>query len=307
MPNIDFGNTIPSFQEYKNKLGYGNASGSIEDNLGQQYNKIFGKEEYNGSNPNWYQQLFQTGSDIQNQTTGNYKGPEYDFLTNQLKDILSGGLPNRAQLEQQGKTAIGQSTNQAVQRTKENLAGSGLYRSGVGQSAISGIYGNEANAVGALESNLNQAEVDRKNQAINQLLGLSEFAGSSGLQERGQNLNYAQFLQGLSEGGRQQDLAYSNQSSPFTQLLGSLIGGAAQAGTSALLASDKKLKENIKEEGETESGLPIVSFNYKDDPNKTRIKGHLAQSIEKIIPNAVFKVIDYSKLPEDAKFEVVNA
>jgi hypothetical protein len=90
----------------------------------------------------------------------------------------------------------------------------------------------------------------------------------------------------------------SNQASSSTfGGIGSLIGGL---GTAALLKySDERLKEDIHRVGETNSGIPVVTFRYKHDPTRVVQMGVLAQDVEKKIPEAVhrtkggIRLVDY--------------
>jgi hypothetical protein len=199
-----------------------------------------------------------------------------NYLQNYLMNATKGGLPGAGLYRQQAYGNIDKGINRSVMGQKENLAASGMLRSGAGQQAISDIYASGAGAKGAFESELVKTETDFKNQAISKLLGLHQF----------------------------------QESQPgWLDILGNIISGGAQVGSSALLASgiaasDKKLKQNIKKVGETKSGLPIHEFNYKG--STVKVRGHLAQEIEKKVPKAVYKVLDYNALPKDAVFEVVE-
>ncbi|CAB4166179.1 Intramolecular chaperone auto-processing domain containing protein [uncultured Caudovirales phage] len=82
-----------------------------------------------------------------------------------------------------------------------------------------------------------------------------------------------------------------------------LFGGISSLGGALLSAqpwtwSDKRLKENIKQIGETNDDLPLYLFNYKGDP-KPQI-GVMAQDVEKRDPEAVreidgFKAVDLER------------
>jgi hypothetical protein len=66
-----------------------------------------------------------------------------------------------------------------------------------------------------------------------------------------------------------------------------------------MMLSDKRMKKDIKEVGETKEGLPIYTFKYKGE-NKTQM-GVMAQDVEKKKPKAVkvlngIKMVDYSKI-----------
>lgn len=66
----------------------------------------------------------------------------------------------------------------------------------------------------------------------------------------------------------------------------SAFGGILQIGLGILgMFSDKRLKTNIVRVGTSEAGLPIVKYNYLNDP--TEWVGYLAQDVEKIEPSAV--------------------
>jgi hypothetical protein len=231
-------------------------------------------------------------------------GSQFGFLTDYIKGILEGGLPDREKYLQSAKASIGKSTSNAVKGLNENLASRGMFRSGVGTNALASIYGNEASALGDVENQLNQMELSYKQNAINNLLGLNQFEGNQYGKFLGMDRGYDQWKQGLVENQRQFNAQMDAQPDPWMQLLGSAVGGASQAGAAALIASDKKLKENIKKVGKTKSGLNIYEFNYKGD--NTRVRGVMAQDVEKKIPKAVIRLVNYNELPPDTPFEVVE-
>lgn len=69
---------------------------------------------------------------------------------------------------------------------------------------------------------------------------------------------------------------------------GSILGGALSAFLPYLLESDKRLKKDIKPTGEkTAEGIPIKTFRYKLDPRRRKIRGVMAQDVEKVKPGAV--------------------
>jgi hypothetical protein len=93
----------------------------------------------------------------------------------------------------------------------------------------------------------------------------------------------------------------STTTSPGPNVLGQAFGTALAIGS--LPFSDKRLKEDISEIGETFDGQPIYSFKYKGD-DKTQI-GLMAQDVEKKHPEAVglaggYKTVDYEKATEGA-------
>lgn len=93
----------------------------------------------------------------------------------------------------------------------------------------------------------------------------------------------------------------------FGQLGSAGIGAAGAAG----LFSDLRLKENIKEIGLSESGIPIYEFNYINKVfGEGRYEGVMAQDLQDLKPEAVIELdsgtlmVDYSKI--DVNFRRVN-
>tara|TARA_R110002110_G_scaffold11947_1_gene56971 strand:+ start:4323 stop:5300 length:978 start_codon:yes stop_codon:yes gene_type:complete len=72
------------------------------------------------------------------------------------------------------------------------------------------------------------------------------------------------------------------------QFAGSLGQGVGTAGTAALLASDRRVKENISQVGSLDNGLPVYLFNYKGG-NTPQI-GLMAQDVEKVNKKAVVEI-----------------
>ena len=95
---------------------------------------------------------------------------------------------------------------------------------------------------------------------------------------------------------------YAAQSANNTALWSGLADSVATAGSAALMASDERLKENIKKIGE-KNGYNWYEFTYKDGYGlpEGRQEGVIAQEVEKINPDAIvwkngFRHVDYSKL-----------
>lgn len=98
---------------------------------------------------------------------------------------------------------------------------------------------------------------------------------------------------------------------PQTNQTGSGSGGnflntvgnvAGTVGSIASIFSDERVKDNIKEVGQLDNGLPVYSYNYKGSP-KTQI-GVMAQDVEQSNPDAVsemggIKMVDYNKATEN--------
>lgn len=101
--------------------------------------------------------------------------------------------------------------------------------------------------------------------------------------------------------------AYQNSLNPYNaqiaannQMTGGLFGLGGSLGSAAIMASDVRLKENIKYLGQ-EKGHAIFSFNYIQDPEKIPYRGVMAQDViithpEAVINNGAYLMVDYSKL-----------
>jgi hypothetical protein len=85
--------------------------------------------------------------------------------------------------------------------------------------------------------------------------------------------------------------------------------GLFSLGSSAMMMSDVRLKENIKAIGVMDNGLTLYSFKYKDEVKSHPLAGDgihvgvMAQEVEQVFPYAVktlddgYKVVDYGLLP----------
>ena len=85
--------------------------------------------------------------------------------------------------------------------------------------------------------------------------------------------------------------------------------GLFSLGSSAMMMSDVRLKENIKAIGVMDNGLTLYSFEYKDEVKSHPLAGDgvhvgvMAQEVEQVFPYAVktlddgYKVVDYGLLP----------
>jgi hypothetical protein len=94
----------------------------------------------------------------------------------------------------------------------------------------------------------------------------------------------------------------ANQNTETALGAGALSSSAAvlAAILPGLIASDKRLKTNIRKVGKTPGGVLLSSFSYKGDETRPRRKfiGAVAQDVEKVAPQAVVRdpVTGYRKL-----------
>ena len=112
----------------------------------------------------------------------------------------------------------------------------------------------------------------------------TEQAGKSALfnqfqQERSYPFQVAQFLANIAMG------------------TGALSGSTTTTTQPQPFFSDPRLKENMREIGQTHDGMPLYAFNYKGRPGETQI-GLNADEVEQVKPEAVglaggYKTVDY--------------
>jgi hypothetical protein len=189
--------------------------------------------------------------------------------------------------------------NQALQQ------GQGL----LGQQ--SGIYGQQATLTGmgaglvGQKAGLLGQQQAMQTGGLNQLLGVGN-AGVS--QYTGLTNPILGYLGNLFGGNQQASIAQAQinaqQQAAGDSKMGSTVGGIISAvGPILAAASDKRLKQKIKDTGlKTEDDVPIKTFEYKTNPGE-RMIGVLAQDVEKKNPDAVFtdfwsglKLIDRTKV-----------
>lgn len=87
--------------------------------------------------------------------------------------------------------------------------------------------------------------------------------------------------------------AYNTQAQQATAETSGLFGGLSSLGGAAIMRyamSDERAKENVREVGELDNGLPVYLFNYKGSP--TPQIGLMAQDVEKKKPGAVAEGAD---------------
>lgn len=247
-------------------------------------------------------------------TQGGFSGVDYGYFTDMLKGIIEQGDPNQALYRQRAQSEINKSYGQSQNALNQQLAQSGLLRSGALPAVSSGIEAGRAGAMGQAEVQLAAQDQAYRQQALQSLLGLQEL----GLSETSANRSYLTNLLGQQQSTQQfyDQLNFQKSQSKFNffrDLLPGLIQGVGQVGaayagkpaatpttTPGGTGSDIRLKENIKKVGVSEEGIPVVEFNYKGSDK--RFRGVIAQDVETIKPEAVIenedgiKLVDYSLL-----------
>lgn len=169
----------------------------------------------------------------------NYKdflGSNYGFLSDTIKGNVEGNNPIFDQLFGNASRRIGGATNRNVRSIKENLASSGFR--GTGANLINEAYRGETDALSQVSDNLATQELNFKQNAINQLLGLNQQEGGMAFNVGQSNIQQDQWLQSFLESRRQfnENLQFQkdNQPSVWEEVLGGLFGAGAKIGTAYL-------------------------------------------------------------------------
>ena len=155
-----------------------------------------------------------------------------------------------------------------------------------------------------------QANLQRFSQAGQQFGALGTAAQGAGLAGAQAQLAAGQVAQQTEQAGKSalynqflQEKGYPFQ---VTQFLGNLaMGTGALSGstTTTQMASDRRLKHDIKHIGETNDGEPLYSFKYKGDD--TTHFGPMAQDVEKRHPEDIglaggYKTVNYDAVADRA-------
>lgn len=131
------------------------------------------------------------------------------------------------------------------------------------------------------------------------------YAGATGAGSAGINTSMApgsQAMQGMAQAGNTFGSVLQNQTSQFNaglnaqgEMVGGLVGAGAKLGAAAMpfmLASDRRLKENIELVGRDErTMLPLYEFEYKGGTGR-RFLGVMADDVEKQYPDMVYEMPD---------------
>lgn len=157
-----------------------------------------------------------------------------------------------------------------------------LYGMGAGtaqQLAALGTGAQQAGLQGA-QATIGAGTLEQQTQQAQDTAKYQQF-----LQERGYPFQVAQFLANIAMG------------------TGALSGSTTTTQQPIPFFSDRRLKDDVKQIGKTNDGMPIYSFKYKGD-DATQI-GLMAQDVEKKHPEAVglaggYKTVDYAKATEDS-------
>lgn len=204
--------------------------------------------------------------------------PGFNYINETLGGNYLNANPYTTALANQAGEAAGNAVNSAF---------SNAGRTGGGNHATELAAGVDRAQNQVLFQN-HQNERGLQNQALGQLPGFStsQFAGYSpllGAQQLAGQLPYygANALGGI--GGLYGGYGTQTGTQPGGWLNG-LLGAGASLGSAAIMASDRKLKTNIRKVGEAKDGLGKYEWNWKSAPDGETVRGVIADEVKELRP-----------------------
>jgi len=168
-------------------------------------------------------------------TEPNFLGSNFGVLQELLKNNMQGD-PNKGAYRNLFNKQIGKQSKSAIKNINEQLSSSGFR--GSGANLIGDIFETQANATEGFENDLLTNDMNLKNNAIQQLLGLNQFEGGQQFNKFQSDRQQGQFDQSQAQQLRmfQEQLQYAKDSDPgwFEELLGGLLGAGGQIGAALL-------------------------------------------------------------------------
>ena len=239
-------------------------------------------------------------------------------LASQLSGSLSGDFSNSGQAIQdatfnRGKAMIDPIVKQQRRELAQQLADQGIP---AGSEQYNESMNRLDDSVARQYTDLSQASISTGEQVrqsrfneISSLLGRSQVGTGSSFGQYTPNYN------GIDLAGFAQQQKLQSQNLAFQSIQrnkdrtaarnNALIGAVGSIGAASAAASDKNLKENIKQIGTSPSGIPIYEFEYKDKSHgEGRYSGVMAQDLLETNSSAViqyegFLKVDYSQIDVD--------
>lgn len=285
-------------QQFQQQLGQGQALAG----LGQQlYGQGLGAAgQAAGLGQNIYGMNLGVSQNAQNVAQGMYgMGSNLGAMQQQTGQSMYNMGAQQAQMQQaaaQNMYQMGQQAGQFRQQTGQQMLGAAQSQAGLENALAQSQYGMGAQTAQA------QAGLGAQQQAA-LLQGAQAQVGAGTLaQQTQQAQDTAQYQQFLQERG------YPFQVAQFLANIamgtGALSGSTTTTTQPNSFFSDRRLKKDIKEIGETHDGLPIYSFKYKGGDDQQRI-GVMADEAREKHPDAVRRVngvdaVDYEKIANRA-------
>ena len=251
------------------------------------------------------QQLYDTGMGTQ-QNLANLAQDQSGFLQDYMSKPFDGSFDaTEARLMDLGRKRLDPVFDERKQAMEQDLANKGIaLGSKAYDTSMRQFNEGQNDAYNQLVLQGNQQAFSQgqatRNQPINEITAL--MSGSQVSQPNYAQTNQAQMptvdYAGLVNQGYQNQLgAYNQQQTQKNELMGGLFG----LGAAGIMASDRRVKEDIKKVG-TVKGRNLYEYKYKGHDGKHF--GLMAQEVEQDRPDAVIntssglKLVDYGKALE---------
>lgn len=214
------------------------------------------------------------------------------------------------------------SAQEEIRKSKDMYNRLGLVSSTPGLAAVGDINESQRLDNDLFDSELMYKNLDRQLSAqgldvnqLNSMLGQAQTLGQTqrGSQEYSQQMSMQDLQRMVDEeyGYGQQAATLLGMNPPertynpsiWEQLLGVTAKVAPQAATAAIMSSDIRLKEDIKDTGHIINGLKVYTWKWRnwvsDNVKKCMTIGFIAQEVQKVKPEAIkmidgYLAIDYS-------------
>lgn len=253
------------------------------------------------------QQLYDTGVGTQ-QNLANLAQNQSGFLNDYMAKPFDGSFDaTEARLMELGQKRLDPVFAERKQAMEQDLANKGIAIGSKAYDTATRQFNEGQNdaynqlVLGGNQQAFQQAQATR-NQPINEITAL--MSGSQVSQPQFGATNQTQIpttdYAGLVNQGYQNELgAWNQQQSQRNELMGGLFG----IGSAAIMASDARVKDDIKKVG-TVKGRNLYEYSYKADPKREKHFGLMAQEVEQDRPDAVIntstglKLVDYGKALE---------
>ena len=196
---------------------------------------------------------------------------------NMMRQQALGTAQAMAPIYQQGyqtalQTATGQQGVLQQDQARRLAAGQQMAALGTGLQGAQLQQAQAQLAAGTAQQQTQQADLTARYQQF--------------LQERGYDFQTAQFLANIAMG------------------TGALSGSTTSTTQPMPFFSDRRLKKDVEQIGQTKDGLPVYEFRYKGEEERGEPhRGFMAQDVEKKYPDAVglaggYKTVDYGKVAD---------
>lgn len=181
--------------------------------------------------------------------------------------------------------------------------GQGMAQAGFANDAQQQAYAQAMGNAG-LQNQANQQQLQQNAYLYNQPLNTYNALMTGAQVQQPQFTGYAQPNVATTDVGGITNSAYQNQMAQYNasmQGINNLFSLGGTLGSAAIMASDRRLKRDIKRIGTSPGGLPVYTFRYNADPEQTYV-GVMADEVRPIFPDAVLEndegylMVDYGRI-----------